>query len=85
MGILAWIIIGLIVGIIAKVVMPGPDPGGMIVTILLGIGGALLGGIIGRALGFYAPDQPAGWIMSIIGAVVILAGYRAVFHRRATV
>jgi uncharacterized membrane protein YeaQ/YmgE (transglycosylase-associated protein family) len=85
MGILAWIIVGLIVGVIAKLIMPGRDPGGMIVTILLGIGGALLGGVIGRALGFYTVDEPAGWIMSIVGAIVILAGYRAVAGRRATV
>ena len=81
MSLLAWIVIGLIVGALAKLVMPGRDPGGMIVTILLGIGGALLGGAIGRALGMYDPGQPAGWIMSILGAIVILAGYRAIAHR----
>jgi len=85
MGILAWIIVGLIVGVIAKLIMPGHDPGGMIVTILLGIGGALLGGTIGRALGFYAVGEPAGWLMSIVGAIVLLALYRAVSGRRATV
>jgi uncharacterized membrane protein YeaQ/YmgE (transglycosylase-associated protein family) len=85
MGILAWIIVGLIVGVIAKLVMPGPDPGGMIITIVLGIGGALLGGVVGRALGFYTVNEPAGWLMSIVGAIVILALYRAVSGRRATV
>jgi len=84
MGILTWIVVGLIVGVLAKLVMPGNDPGGMIVTILLGIGGALLGGFIGRALGIYDPGQPAGWIMSILGAVVILAGYRAIAGRHST-
>jgi uncharacterized membrane protein YeaQ/YmgE (transglycosylase-associated protein family) len=84
MSILAWIVIGLIVGALAKLVMPGRDPGGTIVTILLGIGGALLGGAIGRTFGIYDPGQPAGWIMSILGAIVILAGYRAVAgHRTA--
>jgi uncharacterized membrane protein YeaQ/YmgE (transglycosylase-associated protein family) len=83
MSILAWIVIGLIVGALAKLVMPGRDPGGMIVTILLGIGGALLGGAIGRALGMYEPGQPAGWIISILGAIVILAGYRAVAGRHS--
>jgi uncharacterized membrane protein YeaQ/YmgE (transglycosylase-associated protein family) len=84
MSILAWIVIGLIVGALAKLVMPGRDPGGMIVTMLLGIGGALLGGAIGRTFGMYDPGQPAGWIMSILGAIVILAGYRAVAgHRTA--
>ena len=83
MSILAWIVIGLIVGALAKLVMPGRDPGGMIVTILLGIGGALLGGALGRALGLYEPGQPAGWIISILGAIVILAGYRAVAGRHS--
>ena len=82
MAILAWIIVGLIVGALAKLVMPGNDPGGIIVTILLGIAGAFVGGAVGRALGFYDPGQPAGWIMSILGAVLLLAGYRAVTGRR---
>jgi uncharacterized membrane protein YeaQ/YmgE (transglycosylase-associated protein family) len=68
MAILAWIIVGLIVGALAKLVMPGNDPGGIVVTILLGIAGAFVGGAVGRALGFYDPGQPAGWIMSILGA-----------------
>ena len=83
MSVLAWIVIGLVVGALAKLVMPGRDPGGIIVTILLGIGGALTGGAIGRALGFYQPDEPAGWIMSILGAVILLAAYRAVAGRRS--
>src|SRR5918994_7924877 len=70
MGILGWIIFGLIVGAVAKLVMPGRDPGGIIVTILLGIAGAVLGGYIGRALGFYREGEAAGFIMSFIGAVV---------------
>ena len=77
MHILALIIVGLIVGALAKLVMPGRDPGGMIVTIGLGIAGAIVGGVIGRSLGLYAPDQPAGWIMSVVGAVILLALYRA--------
>src|SRR5438552_12085534 len=82
MGILAWIFFGLIVGIIAKLLMPGRDPGGFIVTVLLGIAGALLGGFIGRAMGFYGPDQSAGWLMSIGGAIVLLALYRVLVGRR---
>jgi len=61
MGILAWIVFGLVVGIIAKLVTPGRDPGGFIITMLLGIAGALLGGFIGRAMGFYGPQETAGW------------------------
>jgi uncharacterized membrane protein YeaQ/YmgE (transglycosylase-associated protein family) len=81
MAILAWIVFGLVVGIIAKLLMPGRDPGGFIVTILLGIAGALLGGFIGRAMGFYGPNQGAGWIVSILGAIVLLVLYRLVARR----
>ena len=82
MGILSWIVFGLVVGIIAKLLMPGRDPGGFIVTILLGIAGALLGGFVGRAMGFYGPSQGAGWLMSIVGAIVLLLLYRLVARRR---
>ena len=82
MGILTWILFGLVVGIIAKLLMPGRDPGGFIVTILLGIAGALLGGFIGRAMGFYGPNESAGWIISILGAIVLLALYRMMVRRR---
>jgi uncharacterized membrane protein YeaQ/YmgE (transglycosylase-associated protein family) len=75
-GIIGWIVFGLIVGVIAKLLMPGKDPGGFIVTILLGIAGALLGGFIGQALGLYGPGEAAGIIMSVIGAVVLLFLYR---------
>jgi uncharacterized membrane protein YeaQ/YmgE (transglycosylase-associated protein family) len=80
---LGWI--GLIVGIVGKFLMPGRDPGGFIVTILLGIAGALLGGFVGRALGFYQEGEPAGFIMAVIGAIILLAIYRAVVGRRRTV
>jgi uncharacterized membrane protein YeaQ/YmgE (transglycosylase-associated protein family) len=82
MGILTWILFGLVVGIIAKLLMPGKDPGGFIVTILLGIAGALLGGFIGRAMGFYGDNDAAGWIVSILGAIVLLALYRMMVSRR---
>jgi uncharacterized membrane protein YeaQ/YmgE (transglycosylase-associated protein family) len=74
-GILGWILFGLVVGIIAKLVMPGRDPGGFVITILLGITGALLGGFLGRALGFYGPNEGAGFIMSVLGALVLLFLY----------
>jgi len=80
-AILSWIIFGLIVGALAKLVMPGNDPGGFIVTILLGIAGAIVGGMIGRAMGFYGPDQVAGYLMSIVGAIILLALYRMVARR----
>ena len=79
MDVLIWIVFGLVVGVVAKFVMPGRDPGGMIMTIVLGIVGAVLGGWIGRALGVYQPGQPAGFIMAVIGAIVVLAVYRLAF------
>lgn len=75
-GIIGWIVFGLIVGVLAKFLMPGRDPGGIIVTALIGIVGAMIGGFLGRALGLYGPEDPAGLIMSVVGAVVLLFGYR---------
>jgi uncharacterized membrane protein YeaQ/YmgE (transglycosylase-associated protein family) len=83
MTILSWILFGLVVGIIAKLLMPGRDPGGFIITILLGIAGALVGGFVGRAMGFYGPDETAGWLISILGAIILLALYRMMVRRRA--
>jgi len=85
MSILWTIIIGLIVRALAKLVMPGKDPGGIIITILLGIVGAFVGTFVGRALHMYGPGQSAGWIMSVIGAVIVLAIYRAITGRRPVV
>jgi uncharacterized membrane protein YeaQ/YmgE (transglycosylase-associated protein family) len=83
-GVIGWIIFGLIVGAIAKLVMPGRDPGGIIVTMAIGIVGALLGGWIGRAAGWYGPNDGAGFLMSLLGAILLLAMYRlAVGGRRA--
>ena len=84
-GLIGTILFGLIVGFIAKLLMPGKDPGGVIITILLGIVGAFVGTFIGRALGLYSQGQAAGWIMSVIGAVIVLAIYRAVAGRRPVV
>ena len=83
MGFLVMIVVGLIVGALAKFVMPGDDPGGIIVTILLGVAGALVGGFLGRAVGMYQPGEPAGWIMSVIGAIVLLFLYRMFTRSRA--
>jgi uncharacterized membrane protein YeaQ/YmgE (transglycosylase-associated protein family) len=85
MGILGWILFGLVVGALAKLVMPGKDPGGIIVTMLLGIAGAVLGGFVGRALGFYGENEAAGFFMSFLGAVILLALYRMMVGRRHTV
>jgi uncharacterized membrane protein YeaQ/YmgE (transglycosylase-associated protein family) len=82
-GILGWIMFGLIVGAVAKLVMPGDDPGGIIVTILLGIAGALVGGFIGRFLGWYGPGEPAGFIMATLGAILLLFVSRKTIARTA--
>jgi len=84
MSILGWIVFGLIVGVVAKLLMPGRDPGGMIVTILLGIAGALVAGFIGRALGWYGDDDPVGFVMATIGAILLLLLYRQFRGRAAT-
>jgi uncharacterized membrane protein YeaQ/YmgE (transglycosylase-associated protein family) len=81
MAILGWILFGLIVGALAKLVMPGRDPGGIIVTMLLGIAGAVLGGFIGRALGWYGEGEAAGYIVSFLGAVALLWLYRMIGRR----
>lgn len=84
MEILLFILFGLVVGAIAKFLMPGRDPGGFVITALIGMVGSLLGGLLGRALGFYGPEtRTAGFIMSIIGAVILLGIYRVVVGRRS--
>ena len=81
-GWIAWIIIGAIAGAIAKAIMPGRDPGGCIITILLGIGGAVLAGWLGNMLGWYKPGQGAGFIAAIVGAILILFIWRLIAGRR---
>ena len=80
---LIWILFGLVVGALAKLVMPGNDPGGIIVTILLGIAGSLLGGFLGRMLGLYDRGEAAGFLMSLVGAVLLLVIYRQFVRSRA--
>ena len=81
---LLWMaVIGLIVGALAKLIMPGKDPGGIIVTMLLGIAGALLAGWLGQAVGWYQPGEGAGFIMSLIGALILLFIYRLFKGKRA--
>ena len=81
-GILGWIVIGLIAGGIAKLLMPGKDPGGCLITVLLGIAGALLAGFIGKSIGWYNEGEAAGFIAAIVGAFIILFIYRLVMRRR---
>jgi len=82
MGLLMTIIIGLVVGAIAKLLMPGKDPGGFIVTMLLGIAGAFVARLVGQSLGLYAEGEPVGFIASVLGAILLLVVYRLL--RRGT-
>ena len=83
MGIIGWIVFGLLVGIVAKFLMPGRDPGGFVITIVIGIVGALIGGFIGRAAGWYREGDPVGFVMAVLGAIVLLFLYRMVVSRGA--
>ncbi|PTX93810.1 GlsB/YeaQ/YmgE family stress response membrane protein [Spartobacteria bacterium LR76] len=82
MGILSAIIIGLLVGAVAKLLMPGRDPGGWIITILLGIAGSFVAGFLGRSLGWYQDGEPAGFLASVCGAIILLVLYRLIGGRR---
>jgi uncharacterized membrane protein YeaQ/YmgE (transglycosylase-associated protein family) len=76
MAIIGWIFFGLVVGIVGKLLTPGRDPGGFILTIVLGIAGALIGGFLGQSLGFYREGEPVGFIMAVVGSVILLLLYR---------
>ena len=80
LSLLGWIVFGLIIGALAKLVMPGRDPGGIIVSMLLGIAGAVIGGFIGRAIGWYQPGEPAGFVVATLGAIILLFIYRKAFR-----
>ena len=82
MGILGWILFGLVVGIVAKFIMPGRDPGGIIITIILGLVGALIGGFVGQALNLYQPGEPAGFVGATLGAILVLWIYRMATRKR---
>lgn len=81
MDILIWIAFGLIAGVLAKAIVPGKDPGGCAVTVLLGIAGALLAGFVGRVVGFYDAGERAGWIAATLGAAAILVIYNVLRRR----
>jgi len=83
MAFLWMLLIGLVVGALAKLLMPGKDPGGVLVTMLLGVAGSMLAGLLGRTVGIYERSQGAGFIASVIGAMLILAGYRLVMKKRS--
>jgi uncharacterized membrane protein YeaQ/YmgE (transglycosylase-associated protein family) len=81
MSVIGWIIFGLIAGIVAKLLTPGRDPGGFVITTLIGIVGAVIGGYIGRGLGWYQENEPVGFLMAVVGSIVLLLLYRVVARR----
>jgi len=83
LSLIGAIIIGLLAGVIAKLIMPGRDPGGFIITILLGMAGALVATYLGQAVGWYGPDEGAGFIGAVVGAIILLVIYRMVVGRRS--
>ena len=85
MHIIGWILFGLVVGIVAKFLMPGRDPGGFVITAILGIVGALVGGFVGRVIGLYREGDPVGFIMAVVGSIILLAVYRVTMGRTAAV
>ena len=84
MGVIGWIVFGLIVGVVGKLLMPGKDPGGFLATVAIGIIGALFGGMLGRMIGLYGQDDPVGFVMAVIGAILFLWLYRVVTRRGDT-
>jgi uncharacterized membrane protein YeaQ/YmgE (transglycosylase-associated protein family) len=85
MHIIGWIVFGLIVGIVAKFLMPGRDPGGFIITALLGMVGAVVGGFVGRMIGLYGEGDPIGFIMAVLGSIIVLVVYRVTMGRTLSV
>ena len=83
MHIIGWIVFGLVVGIVAKFLMPGRDPGGFVLTAVLGIAGALVGGFLGRSLGWYREGDPVGFVVAVLGAILLLVVYRVTAGRTA--
>ena len=83
-GLIGWIVFGLIVGAVAKLLMPGKDPGGFFITAIIGMVGALVGGFLGRSVGLYREGEPAGFFMAVLGSIVLLFLYRLMTRRRAT-
>jgi len=85
MHIVGWIVFGLVVGIVAKFLMPGRDPGGFVITAILGIVGALVGGFVGRLIGWYGEGDPVGFVMAIVGSIILLVIYRFALARTVPV
>lgn len=79
------LLVGLVVGALAKLIMPGKDPGGIIITMVIGVVGSMIAYFIGRGLGWYAEGEPTGFIASVVGAVILLGVYRAITGRNTRI
>jgi uncharacterized membrane protein YeaQ/YmgE (transglycosylase-associated protein family) len=85
MSVILFLIFGLVVGALARLIVPGKEPGGWVISMILGVLGSFLGGFLGRALGWYRDGEPAGFVMSLLGAVILVVAYHAIAKRRALV
>ena len=83
MSMILFLVFGLIVGALARVIVPGKEPGGWVISMILGVAGSFLGGFIGRALNLYREGEPAGFVMSLLGAILLVAGYHMIARRSA--
>ena len=83
MSIILFLVFGLIVGALARLLVPGRDPGGWVVSMVLGVVGSFLGGFLGRALSIYREGEPAGFVMSLLGAIIVVVAYHAISSRRS--
>jgi len=83
MSVILFLIFGLIVGALARLIVPGREPGGWVISMILGVLGSFLGGFLGRALGWYREGEPAGFVVSLLGAVILVVVYHAITRRRA--
>jgi len=83
MHVIGWILFGLVVGVVAKFLMPGRDPGGFVITAILGIVGGLVGGFVGRAMGWYGDGDPVGFVLAVVGSIIVLTVYRFTIGRTA--
>ena len=85
MSVILFLIFGLVVGALARLIVPGKEPGGWVISMILGVLGSFVGGFLGRALGWYRDGEPAGFVMSLLGAVILVVAYHAITRRRALV
>ena len=85
MSLILFLVFGLVVGAVARLIVPGKEPGGWIISMILGVAGSFLGGLLGRTFGLYREGEPAGFVMAVVGAIILVVAYHAIARRRASV